>query len=106
MARMPEGSLVFEQSYWPFLEGDEDLSRIEATFLRHMWTGLRDAAGAVHLRPGGAGRRSPRFCAPAPTAPSSELFGGNLLEMGQFLYRIDNFLMMLAGEPRARPSLS
>ena len=28
------------------------------------------------------------------------LFGGNLLEIGQFLYRIDNFLMLLAGNPR------
>jgi len=27
------------------------------------------------------------------------LDGGNLLEMGQFLYRIDNFLMLLAGDP-------
>ena len=27
------------------------------------------------------------------------LFGGNLLEMGQFYYRMDNFLMMLAAEP-------
>ena len=27
------------------------------------------------------------------------LFGGNLLECGQFLYRIDKFLMLLAGEP-------
>ena len=28
------------------------------------------------------------------------LFGGNLLEIGQFLYRNDNFLMLLAGKPR------
>ena len=28
------------------------------------------------------------------------LFGGNLLEVGQFLYRIDNFLMLLAGNPQ------
>ena len=27
------------------------------------------------------------------------LFGGNQLEMGQFLYRNDNFFMLLAGEP-------
>jgi uroporphyrinogen decarboxylase len=27
------------------------------------------------------------------------LFGGNLLEMGQFYYRMDLFLMMLVGEP-------
>jgi uroporphyrinogen decarboxylase len=28
------------------------------------------------------------------------LFGGNLLEMGQFLYRNDKFLMMMAAEPK------
>ncbi len=28
------------------------------------------------------------------------LFGGNLLEVGQFLYRNDNFLMLLAGNPK------
>ena len=28
------------------------------------------------------------------------LFGGNLLEIGQFLYRNDNFFMLLAGNPR------
>jgi len=27
------------------------------------------------------------------------LFGGNLLEMGQFFYRNDNFFMLLAGQP-------
>jgi uroporphyrinogen decarboxylase len=27
------------------------------------------------------------------------LFGGNLLEVGQFLYRNDNFFLLLAGEP-------
>jgi uroporphyrinogen decarboxylase len=28
------------------------------------------------------------------------LFGGNLLEIGQFLFRNDNFFMLLAGEPQ------
>jgi uroporphyrinogen decarboxylase len=28
------------------------------------------------------------------------LFGGNLLEMGQFLYRNDNFFLLLGGNPR------
>ena len=32
------------------------------------------------------------------------LFGGNLLEMGQFLYRNDNFFVLLAGEPNVRMS--
>ena len=29
IARMPEGSLHFDQVYWPFLAGSEDLSRIQ-----------------------------------------------------------------------------
>ena len=32
MARMPEVSVTFDQVYWPFLDGDEDLSKIEALF--------------------------------------------------------------------------
>ena len=31
------------------------------------------------------------------------LFGGNLLEIGQFFYRNDHFLMLLAGDPRPGP---
>jgi uroporphyrinogen decarboxylase len=31
------------------------------------------------------------------------LFGGNLLELGQFMYRNDNFFMLMAGEPGRPP---
>jgi uroporphyrinogen decarboxylase len=98
MARMPAGSLHFDQSWWPFLDGEEDLSRIEELYSEHMWTGIASppgpsvssseelAAGARALR-----ARSARAIV--------GLFGGNLLEMGQFYYRMDGFLMMLAGEP-------
>ena len=34
------------------------------------------------------------------------LFGGNLLEMGQFYYRMDNFLAMLWPEIRSAPTAS
>lgn len=98
MARMPEGSLHFDQTWWPFLDGEEDLSRIAELYPEHMWTGIASppgpsisgyeelAAGAKALR-----ERTDRAIV--------GLFGGNLLEMGQFYYRMDNFLMMLAGEP-------
>ena len=33
------------------------------------------------------------------------LFGGNLLEVGQFLYRNDNFLMLLAADPARRSDM-
>jgi uroporphyrinogen decarboxylase len=98
MARMPEGSLHFDQVYWPFLDGEEDLSRIEALYPEHMWTGVASPPGPSVSGPAelAAGARALR----AKTDRAIiGLFGGNLLEMGQFYYRMDNFLMMLAGEP-------
>ena len=52
------------------------------------------------LRPTRNSPRAPARCARRPTAPIVGLFGGNLLEIGQMYYRMDNFLMMLAGEPQ------
>ncbi len=98
IARMPEGSYHFDQVYWPFCDGEEDLSRIEELYPEHMWTGVASppgpsirtldelAAGAARLR--------------ASTSRAIlGLFGGNLLEMGQFYYRMDRFLMLLAEDP-------
>lgn len=98
MARMPEGSQHFDQVYWPFLDGEENLSRIEELYPEHMWTGVASPPGPSVAGPAelAAGARALR----AQTDRAMiGLFGGNLLEMGQFFYRMDNFLMMLAGEP-------
>jgi uroporphyrinogen decarboxylase len=98
MARMPEGSLHFDQTWWPFLDGEEDLSRIEELYAEHMWTGVASPPGpsvrsAEELKAGARKlRQDTDRCIIG-------LFGGNLLEMGQFYYRMDNFLMMLAAEP-------
>jgi uroporphyrinogen decarboxylase len=100
IAHMPKGVLYFEQTYYPFAERD-DLEQIADAFAECMWTAVeappgpiaagteglqRLASGAEHLR-----RHSSRAIL--------GLFGGNLLEMGQLLYRNDNFLMLLAGNP-------
>ena len=45
IARMPDGSIVFDQVYWPFLDGEEDLSRIEELYPEHMWTGMASPPG-------------------------------------------------------------
>ena len=98
MARMPEGALHFDQVYWPFLDGEEDLSQIEALYPEHMWTGAAAPPGPSVSTPAelAAGARALR----AKTDRAIiGLFGGNLLELGQMFYRMDNFLMMLAGEP-------
>lgn len=98
MGRMPEGSQHFDQVYWPFLDGEEDLSRIEGLYPEHMWTGVPSPPGPSVAGPAelAAGARALRA---RTDRGIIGLFGGNLFEMGQFFYRMDNFLMMLAGEP-------
>jgi uroporphyrinogen decarboxylase len=98
IARMPAGSLHFDQTYWPFLDVEEDLAQIEKLYPEHMWTGVASPPGPSVTTSDelAAGARALRH---GSSRAIIALFGGNLLEMGQFYYRMDNFLMMLAGEP-------
>jgi len=97
VARMPEGCLYFEQAYYPFVEQD-DLDRIEALFAEGMWTGIHSPPGP--LTAGEEGRKvlaeGARRLRQQTDRAILGLFGGNLLECGQFLYRNDGFLMLLA----------
>lgn len=99
-ARMPEGVLYFEQSYYPFAD-QADLENLEAYLPEGMWTGVQCPPGPlVGGKNGGAilaeGARGLRK---ESERAILALFGGNLLEMGQFFYRNDNFLLLLAADP-------
>lgn len=101
IARMPPGVLYFEQAYYPFAEQD-DLDRIEALFAEGMWTGVKSPPGPLVEGPNGPqvlAEGARRLRAQTDRAILG-LFGGNLLEMGQFFYRNDNFLLLLAANPR------
>lgn len=96
LAHMPDGALYFEQTYFPFFEGD-DLNAICDVLGESMWTAIASPPGPVEdkvLRQG-----AKRLRAETDRAIIG-LFGGNLFEVGQFLYRNDQFMMLLAGEPR------
>jgi uroporphyrinogen decarboxylase len=100
IAHMPDGALYFEQEYYPFAEED-DLDAIESALAESMWTGiasppgpLADGEDGIEKLQAGAARLRERT-----DRAIIGLFGGNLLEMGQFLYRNDNFYMLLAGDP-------
>jgi len=102
LGRMPDGALYFEQVHYPFIETD-DLGGLARAFEECMWT---SGAAAAPPGPAGSGPDGPRRLASgASTLRASGqraiigLFGGNLLETGQFLYRNDNFFLLLAGEP-------
>lgn len=98
MARMPAQAHHFDQVYWPFLDGPEDLTRIEELFPEHMWTAAASPPGPSIANADELAAGARRLRAETDRAILG-LFGGNLMEMGQFYYRMDNFLMMLAGEP-------
>jgi uroporphyrinogen decarboxylase len=100
IARMPEGVVYFEQAYYPFVE-NEDLDHIPEAFAESMWTAVASPPGPLAAGPEGLqllGEGARRLRQETDRAIIG-LFGGNLLEIGQFLYRNDNFLMLLAGEP-------
>jgi len=100
IARMPESVWYFEQTHWPFLEQD-DLDHIEAAIPESMWTAIASPPGPITAGPDGAQllRDGARRLRQQTDRAIIGLFGGNLLEFGQFLYRNDNFFMVLAGEP-------
>jgi len=101
IGRMPDGAIYFEQCHWPYLEND-DFDRLPEAMNETIWVAMRTPPGP--LVTGNFGDETLVEGAKALRARTDRailaLFGGNLLEIGQFLYRIDNFLMLLAGDPR------
>jgi uroporphyrinogen decarboxylase len=99
IAAMPARSIYFEQTFHPFADGDDNPSRIREALPESMWTAIASPPGPEagdhldNLREGAAKLRQ------RTDRAVIALFGGNLLEMGQFLYRNDNFFMLLAEEP-------
>ena len=98
IGRMPDGALFFEQCHWPFIEHD-DIEHLDKAFAESMWTSMRSPPGKPGLSSQELAAGARRLREQTDRAIIG-LFGGNLLEIGQFLYRNDNFLMLLAGEPR------
>jgi uroporphyrinogen decarboxylase len=101
IGQMPDGSLYFEQTYHPLAEGPDDEQAVAAAFDECMWTAIASPSGPLASGPG----RDRAFADGAKALRDSTdrailgLFGGNLLEIGQFFYRNDNFYMMMAAEP-------
>jgi uroporphyrinogen decarboxylase len=97
LAQMPDGTLYFEQTHYPFLDGDDNPEAIRGALEECMWT-------AVAAPPGPADNRT--LCEGAKSLRRKTnraiigLFGGNLFEIGSFLYRNDQFMMILAAEPK------
>jgi uroporphyrinogen decarboxylase len=101
IAHMPDGALYFEQAYYPFADGQADHDRIAEALDESLWTAIAPPPGPVV-----SGREGERLMVEGARRLRGStdrailgLFGGNLLELGQFMYRNDNFFMLLAAEP-------
>jgi uroporphyrinogen decarboxylase len=96
LGRMPDGAFHFDQCHWPLLDADRPL---EEAMRECMWTAVASPPGPLAPDPATLAEGARRLRRHTDRAILG-LFGGNLLEMGQFLYRMDRFMEMLAGEPR------
>jgi len=102
IAQMPDGALYFEQTYFPFADvTNPDFDRLTEAFEESMWTAVSSPPGPIVSGPEGQNvlREGARSLRERTDRAIIGLFGGNLLEIGQFLFRNDNFFMLLAGEP-------
>jgi uroporphyrinogen decarboxylase len=110
LAVQKEGCLYFEQVHYPLATKTpaDDFAGLEEALGRTMWTGI--ASPGAHLPLDGAGlaelARGARALRRSTDRAVIGLFGGNLFEIPQFLYRNDNYLASLALEPEACARLS
>jgi uroporphyrinogen decarboxylase len=102
ISRMPDGALYFEQAYYPFAD-EAGPKTIPEAIEEAAWTSTASPPGPWadgadgHLRLSEGARRLRERSGRAILG----LFGGKLLEMGQALYRNDNFFVLLASEPKS-----
>jgi len=97
-----EGSLYFEQIYWPLAEsGAKDLDDLEAALDKIIWSKVGtppaplgfDQEGLRQMKAGAEALRQ------STDRAIVGLFGGNLNELSQWCFGMDNFFCMLAAEP-------
>lgn len=111
LAIQKEGCLYFEQIHWPWLErnpDEQDFSDLEEAFTYTMWTGIPTPGGHIPLTDEGCRKlaEGARKLRESTDRAILGIFGGNLFEAPQFLYRMDNYLLHMGLHPEACERLS
>ncbi len=103
LAIQKEGCLYFEQTCFPLADAqDASFDNLAIPLEKVMWSSLGTPPAPIGydeegLKKLAAGARALRASTDRAIVG---LFGGNLFEIGQFLFRNDNFFLLLASEPR------
>jgi uroporphyrinogen decarboxylase len=100
LARMPQGGFFFSQEYFPFAN-QCDVENIQGAMAESMWTGISIPPGPLAEGPEGLKKLAEGVKALRSRTDRAiiGIFGGSLFETGQFLFRNDNYFLLLAGEP-------
>jgi uroporphyrinogen decarboxylase len=111
LAVQVEGCVFFEQASFPLADHDfenDDFSEIVKAFDENMWTGTPTPGGHFPLDDEGLKRleEGAKKLRESTDRAIMGLFGGNLFEVPQFLYRMDNYLTYMGLYPEACIRLS
>jgi uroporphyrinogen decarboxylase len=102
IAIQKEGCLYFEQTCFPLLDStDESFDNLPYQLDQVMWSRVSAPPAPLGLDAAGMAARAAgaRALRASTDRAIVGLFGGNLLEIGEFLFRIDGFLYELAANP-------
>ncbi len=100
ISHMPDGTLYFEATHYPWAEGEADHERLEEAMAESQWN-IPVPPGPLVEGPGGDERlvEGARRLHESTDRAILGAFRGDLLDEGHSLYRHDNFLAMLAEDP-------
>jgi uroporphyrinogen decarboxylase len=97
------GSLYFEQLVWPYMDSDDEgFEDLEERLGDVMWVAAGTPPAPLGFNEDDVAelRRGALALRQSTDRAIVGLFGGNLNEIGQFCFRIDNFLRMLIEQPQ------
>ena len=101
-----KGCLYFEQTHFPLIDTDiqsDDFSSLEEAIGHTIWAAVPHPGAHLPLNEQGLAEMSEkaRKLRQSTDRAIVGLFGGNMFELPQWLYRMDNFLMYLGMYPEA-----
>ena len=108
---MKKGCFFFEQINWPWVgknPDEQDFSDLEEAFARGMWTATPAPPGLDPLTDEGFAElaKGAEKLRESTDRAIIGLFGGNLFEVPQFLYGMENYFMHMAMYPEGCKRLS
>ncbi len=106
-----KGCLYFEQIHWPWADmnpDEQDFSDIESAFKQSMWTNTAAPGGHIPLTGDGCRQLADgaRKLRESTDRAILGIFGGNLFEVPQMLYGMENYFMHMAMYPEGCKRLS